>query len=287
MFIQTATRSDALEMDFDPGRAVLASGERRFDEPTAAAVSPLAERLFQIDGIARVILTESVVRVRKAETADWTQLKAPILGVIMEHFVSGRPVVNEAMSSETASASAPDADEDTDPLAAELRELIDTRIRPAVQPSGGDVRFRGYEAGTVYLELGGSAHSFKDRIEGMLRHYVPEVTAVREYLDVSARPGLGTPTGLAVRRVLDESINPSVAAHGGHISLVDVQEDTVYIRLEGGCQGCGMADVTLKQGVEVEIRRAVPAVAAVLDVTDHADGTNPYYQQGEGGASPS
>jgi Fe-S cluster biogenesis protein NfuA len=76
-----------------------------------------------------------------------------------------------------------------------------------------------------------------------------------------------------------------VAAHGGHVALVDVREDTVYIRLEGGCQGCGLADVTLKQGIEVEIRRAVPAIAQVLDVTDHAGGSNPYYQPGKGGVS--
>ena len=76
------------------------------------------------------------------------------------------------------------------------------------------------------------------------------------------------------------------AAHGGHIALVDVQEDTVYIRLEGGCQGCGMADVTLKQGIETEIKRAVPKISSVLDATDHAGGTNPYYQPGKSGMSP-
>ena len=73
-------------------------------------------------------------------------------------------------------------------------------------------------------------------------------------------------------------MNPAVAAHGGRISLVDVQDDTVYIRLEGGCQGCGMAEATLKQGVEVEIKQAVPSITAVLDVTDHAGGSNPYYR---------
>lgn len=282
MFIQTATRSDPLEMDFLPGRAVLASGERRFDDPAKAGVSPLAERLLQIDGVSAVVLTDEAVRVIKSAAADWTQLKAPILGVIMEHFVAGRAVLAEAPAN-----GAPEiGGSGDDPVAVELRELIDTRIRPAVQPSGGDVRFRSFESGTVYLELSGSAHTFKSRIEGMLRHYVPEVTALREYLDVEAKPGLGTPTGLAVRRVLEEDINPSVAAHGGHITLVDVQDDKVYIRLEGGCQGCGMADVTLKQGVEVEIRRAVPAVSAVLDVTDHAGGTNPYYEAGADGASP-
>ena len=86
--------------------------------------------------------------------------------------------------------------------------------------------------------------------------------------------------------MLDEKINPSVAGHGGHIALIDVTEDTAFIRLEGGCQGCGMADVTLKQGIEVEIKGAVPSIAAVLDVTDHAGGDNPYYSPGKGGPAP-
>ena len=84
-----------------------------------------------------------------------------------------------------------------------------------------------------------------------------------------------------MQQVLDERINPSVASHGGHIALIDVKSDTAYIRLEGGCQGCGMADVTLKQGIEVEIKSAVPTILQVLDVTDHAGGTNPYYSQGK------
>ncbi len=82
-------------------------------------------------------------------------------------------------------------------------------------------------------------------------------------------------------------INPQVASHGGRISLVDVQDDTAYIRLEGGCQGCGMADVTLKQGVATEIQALVPTISKVLDVTDHAGGANPYYQPGKGDGTAS
>ena len=281
MFIQTEALSDLLQMNFLPGRDVLASGERTFDGPEAAAASPLVERLFQIDGVAAVVLDREAVRITKTQAADWTLLKAPILGVIMEHFVAGRPVMIEGLSDPVG-----DSPGEEDPIAAELKELIDTRIRPAVLPSGGDVAFRGYDQGHVILEFSGAAASFKSRIEGMLRHYVPEVVSIRDYVDTEARPGLGTPEGIAVRQVLDEQINPSVASHGGHIALVDVQDSRVFIRLEGGCQGCGLADVTLKQGVEVEIRRAVPSITAVLDVTDHAEGTNPYFQQGKGGASP-
>ena len=81
-----------------------------------------------------------------------------------------------------------------------------------------------------------------------------------------------------VQAVIDDKINPGVASHGGHVSLIDVKENTVYLQFGGGCQGCGMVDVTLKQGVEVMIKEAIPEIDRVLDITDHAEGTNPYYQ---------
>lgn len=93
------------------------------------------------------------------------------------------------------------------------------------------------------------------------------------------------PTALAVSRVIEEEINPAVASHGGVVTLLDVREDVVYIALGGGCQGCGMVDVTLKQGVEVLIKRAVPTIREVIDTTDHAEGRNPYYHAGHGGGS--
>ncbi|MCZ6530231.1 MAG: NifU family protein [Chloroflexi bacterium] len=115
---------------------------------------------------------------------------------------------------------------------------------------------------------------------------MPEIDAIKDYRDAIPKPGLDTPEGKEIQRLLDERINPAVAAHGGHIALVDVQDDTVYIRLEGGCQGCGMADVTLKQGIETEIKQLVPKITSVLDATDHAGGENPYYQPNKGGESP-
>ena len=176
--------------------------------------------------------------------------------------------------------------EDTDPeLAAKIKELINTRIKPVANQDGGDVKFRGFKDGVVFLEMTGTAPGLMAGVENMLRHYVPEVESVADYRDALPKPGLDTPEGKAIRQILDERINPQVAGHGGHIALVDVQEDTVYIRLEGGCQGCGMADVTLKQGVAREIQSLVPAIKNVLDVTDHAGGTNPYYQPGKDGMS--
>ena len=175
---------------------------------------------------------------------------------------------------------------DKDAISAKIKELIDTRIRPAAKQDGGDVTYRDFKDGVVYLEFQGSAFSLLSGIENMLRNYVPEVEAVKDHRDALPKPGLETPEGKAIWAVLEEEINPSVASHGGHISLVDVQGDTAYIRLEGGCQGCGMADVTLKQGVATQIQRVAPGITNVLDVTDHADGNNPYYQPGKGGISP-
>jgi Fe/S biogenesis protein NfuA len=94
------------------------------------------------------------------------------------------------------------------------------------------------------------------------------------------------PLAAAVQRLLDTEVNPAVAAHGGHVTLLDVREGVAYLEMGGGCQGCGMADVTLRQGIETRIREAVPGVREVVDVTDHAGGENPYYQSAEGGRSP-
>ena len=94
------------------------------------------------------------------------------------------------------------------------------------------------------------------------------------------------PKAAAVQKVLDDDINPAVAQHGGFVTLLDVKDDVVYIALGGGCQGCGMVDVTLKQGIEVRIREAVPEISRIVDTTDHAGGANPYYQPSKGGHSP-
>jgi Fe/S biogenesis protein NfuA len=90
------------------------------------------------------------------------------------------------------------------------------------------------------------------------------------------------PVAREVAQVLEQEINPAVAMHGGYVSLLDVKDGVVYIAMNGGCQGCGMANVTLKSGIEARLKEAVPAVREVLDTTDHASGTNPYYQSGEG-----
>ncbi|MGH6954605.1 MAG: NifU family protein [Alphaproteobacteria bacterium] len=282
MFIQTESTSDPASMRFLPGRQVLPSGTAEFMSRDASQRSPLAERLFGIEGVVAVSLAADSITVRKRSEKEWHVLKPAILGVIMEHFVEHKPV----MLGREAEDAAGDGSEVEDPEAAtQIDELIATRIRPAAKQDGGDVIFRGLKGGVAYLEFQGQAHQLRAGIERMLRHYVPEVRRVADHREAQPKPGLGKPEAQTIQALLDDRINPAVSAHGGYVALVDVLDDVAYIRLEGGCQGCGMADVTLRQGIEVEIKRAVPAISSVLDVTDHAGGSNPYYQPGKGGAS--
>ena len=296
MFIQTEDTQDPATMTFRPGHTVLESGTADFADAESANASPLAKRLFEIGSVKGVALGPDFITVTKADDQDWAWLKPPILGVIMEHFTSGQPV----MKAERAGAGNGGGSEGDEPdfevqepvsdapqeLIDEVRELIEARLRPAIHGAGGDIELHSFVGATVNLRLQGSAYGMLSQVETMLRHYVPGIEKVQDVMDAIPKPGLETPTGKAVREVLDSRINPAVAGHGGHISLIDVRGPRVFLRLEGGCQGCGMADVTLKQGVEAEIKRAVPQIEEILDVTDHAVGSNPYYQPGKGGASP-
>jgi Fe-S cluster biogenesis protein NfuA len=276
MFIQTEQLADAAQLRFNPGQEIMPQGgELSFSSLEEAQVaSPLAARLFEAGHVARVSLMQAAIIVEKQADADWTDLKPAILVAIMDHLTHGHPILNDADVLTV---------QGDNPLHNKIRDIIDERVMPVVSRDGGEVVFVDYSDGDVVLELKGSARSLIGGIENMIRHFMPEVERVVDHLDAVPKPGLDTPEGRAIKQVLDEEINPSVASHGGHIALVDVQGDTVFIRLEGGCQGCGMADVTLKQGVEVAIKKAVPSINAVLDSTDHAGGDNPYFQPGKGG----
>ncbi len=285
MFIQTEPTPDPRTLRFLPGRAVLGEDSVSFADAEAAQRSPLAARLFQMTGVAGVTLGQDFIAVTKTDDADWHLLKPAIFGIIMEHFLTDRPVLADGG--------------DDAGLIAEIKELIETRIRPGIVREGGDVVFRELRGSVVVIELsdGGfktPAFSLKVRVENTLRHYVPEVDSVEFVRAGTASDGAtgspnldpDDPEVASIKALLDERINPGVEAHGGYISLVDVKDHTAYIRLEGGCQGCGMADVTLKQGVERMILEAVPTITAVLDSTDHASGTNPYYDPGKSGLNP-
>ncbi|MEK9846686.1 MAG: NifU family protein [Rhodospirillaceae bacterium] len=281
MFIQTEKLPDECDMRFLPGREVYLSGPISLDHSSDLNKFPLASRLLAIDHVIGVILENESLVIKRSNDIDWLQLKPAVLGAVMDHFVADLPVCLE----ETNIVDNKVLDEgeflflnDSDPVVDELKELIETRIRPAASQGGGDVKLRGYNAGVVYVQFEGQAFQLLSGIENMLKHYVPEVERVADYRDAIPKPGLDTPEGRAIKEILDTRVNPSVAAHGGHISLIDVVGPRAFIRMEGGCQGCGMANATLKDGVEVEIKKEVPSIQQVLDVTDHAEGTNPYYQ---------
>ncbi|HYM03332.1 MAG TPA: NifU family protein [Stellaceae bacterium] len=181
MFIQTETTPNPATLKFLPGRAVMEAGTANFTDPASAARSPLAERLFALPGVTGVFLGTDFVTVSKDESADWYQLKPSVLGIIMEHFTSGQPIILGPAASDGSEAT-----EEEDDVVLQIRELLETRVRPAVAQDGGDIIFHRYESGVVYLHMQGSCSgcpsstaTLKAGIENMLRHYVPEVQEVR------------------------------------------------------------------------------------------------------------
>ena len=181
MFIQTEETPNPATLKFLPGREVVASGSVDFASRENAGRSPLADRLFKVEGVERVFLGQDFITVTKAGAKDWSVMKPALLGVIMEHFVSGQPV----LLAEGAAAPAGEDAED-DEIVAQIKDLLETRVRPAVAQDGGDIIFRGFEKGVVYLHLQGSCAgcpsstaTLKMGIENMLKHYVPEVIEVR------------------------------------------------------------------------------------------------------------
>ena len=185
MFIQTEQTPNPATLKFLPGREVLPSGTANFPDAASAARSPLAERLFTVDGVVGVFFGSDFVSVTKEDAREWYLLKPAILGVIMEHFTAGRPVLLEDAGTGDAGHSAGDDSE----IVIQIKELLDTRVRPAVAQDGGDIVFRGFDKGVVYLHMQGacsgcpsSTATLKMGIENMLRHYIPEVVEVRPIL---------------------------------------------------------------------------------------------------------
>ena len=178
MFIQTESTPNPMTLKFSPGVAVMPSGTAFFTSVDDAGVSPLAIELFGITGVSAVFLGSDFITVTRNELHDWDTLKPLLLTAIMDHLIAGKPVFISADSKVAAAA------EESD-LVKQIRELIDTRVRPAVAQDGGDIIFRGFHDGIVQLELHGacsgcpsSTATLKGGIENMLKHYVPEVVAV-------------------------------------------------------------------------------------------------------------
>ncbi len=183
MFIQTESTPNPATLKFLPGQTVLDAGTADFPAPEAASASPLAERLFAVDGVTGVFFGTDFVTVTKTDGLDWDHLKPALLGAIMEHFQSGQPVMTDNTARGDGHADHHGADSE---IVGQIKELLDSRVRPAVAQDGGDITFHGFERGVVYLHMQGacagcpsSTLTLKMGIENLLRHYIPEVTEVR------------------------------------------------------------------------------------------------------------
>lgn len=186
MFIQTEATPNPATLKFLPGKVVLEAGTADFrDAEVAGGTSPLAGKLFAVPGVTGVFFGYDFITITKEDGPDWQHLKPAILGTIMEHFMSGAPVMaanDVASHAETDGEFFDDADVE---IVDTIKELLETRVRPAVAQDGGDITFRGYENGTVYLHMKGacsgcpsSTATLKHGIQNLLRHFVPEVQHV-------------------------------------------------------------------------------------------------------------
>lgn len=184
MFIQTEATPNPATLKFLPGKAVLPGGTRDYRDAETAAESPLAQKLFSVNGVAGVFLGQDFITVTRSG-AEWQHMKPAILGLIMDHYLSGAPV----LLGEAPKADAPGEEffeEGDAEVVSTIKQLLDTRVRPAVAQDGGDITFHGFREGVVYLNMKGSCAgcpsstaTLKHGIENLLRHFVPEVSEVR------------------------------------------------------------------------------------------------------------
>ncbi|MET1755640.1 NifU family protein [Novosphingobium sp. RD2P27] len=193
MYIETEATPNPATLKFLPGRQVMSSGTREFTSPEAAEASPLAEALFDLGEVTGVFFGQDFVAVTAAPGADWPSLKPQVVSILLDHFVSDAPLfAGGGATGITVPAEEEDlfegqADDPADAdIVAQIKDLLETRIRPAVANDGGDIVYRGFREGVVFLTMQGacsgcpsSSATLKHGIEGLLKHYVPEVTEVR------------------------------------------------------------------------------------------------------------
>ncbi|SDE34860.1 NifU family protein [Limimaricola pyoseonensis] len=185
MFIQTESTPNPATLKFLPGQAVLEMGTADFPSEEAAQSSPLARRIFATGHVAGVFLGSDFVTVTKTADAEWDHIKPAVLGAVMEHFQSGAPAIDDGSAPAQQGGHAEHSGEDG-AIVEQIKELLDTRVRPAVAQDGGDITFHGFDRGVVYLHMQGacagcpsSTLTLKMGIENLLRHYIPEVVEVR------------------------------------------------------------------------------------------------------------
>ena len=185
MFIQTEATPNPATLKFLPGKPVLPGGTRDYRDAEAAAESPLAQKLFSVNGVSAVFLGQDFITVTKS-AAEWQHLKPSILGLIMDHYLSGAPVVLGSNPEADVASGDEFFDEGDEEIVTTIKQLLDTRVRPAVAQDGGDITFHGFKEGVVFLNMKGSCAgcpsstaTLKHGIENLLRHFVPEVSEVR------------------------------------------------------------------------------------------------------------
>ena len=189
MFIETETTPNPATLKFLPGQLVMAAGTREFTDEEQAAASPLAQALFDLGDVTGVFFGREFISVTAGPGVDWSQLKPQVVSMLLDHFVSGAPLFAGPDASGIA-VPADDVDYGDDPadadIVAQIKELIETRVRPAVANDGGDIIYKGFREGVVYLNMKGSCAgcpsstaTLKHGIENLLRHFVPEVSEVR------------------------------------------------------------------------------------------------------------
>ena len=189
MFIETETTPNPATLKFLPGQQVMPAGTRDFRDEIDAAASPLASALFDLGDVTGVFFGRDFISVTAAQGTDWSALKPQVVAILLDHFVSQAPLFNAPDASGIA-VPAEDEDFGDDPAHADIivqiKELIETRVRPAVAGDGGDIVYRGFRDGVVYLTMQGacagcpsSSATLKNGIESLLKHYVPEVSEVR------------------------------------------------------------------------------------------------------------
>lgn len=187
MFIETQATPNPATVKFLPGCTVMPSGTVDFGSPEAAEASPLASALFALGDVTGVFLGSDFISVTRAEGgSEWRELKPQVLGIIVDHFASGAPLLSGNAAAETAAETGIEDDPETADIVAQIRDLLETRIRPAVANDGGDIIYKGFREGVVYLQMQGacsgcpsSTATLKNGIENLLKYYVPEVTDVR------------------------------------------------------------------------------------------------------------
>ena len=188
MLIETETTPNPATLKFLPGRAVMTGGTRDFATPEEAEVSPLAEAIFGLGDVTGVFFGGDFVSVTAAAGTDWSVLKPDVLSILLDHYTAQMPLFKPGRADFAVQSDSPVLDDDPADadIVAQIRDLIDTRVRPAVANDGGDIVYRGYDKGKVFLQMQGacsgcpsSSATLKHGIEQLLRHYVPEVTEVR------------------------------------------------------------------------------------------------------------